>query len=53
MVIRVFTTQPDNSYEVEGVNDRSQLSKLERIHQTEKAEKLLRDGIMLADPATN
>ena len=47
----VFTTQPDNSYEVEGVNDRSQLSKLERIHQTEKAEKLLRDGIMLADPA--
>ena len=47
----VYTTQPDNSYEVEGVNDRGQLSKLERIHQTEKAEKLLRDGIMLADPA--
>ena len=47
----VYTTQPDNSYEVEGVNDRSQLSKLERIHQAEKAEKLLRDGIMLADPA--
>jgi len=47
----VFTTQPDHSYEVEGVNDRSQLSKLERIHQAEKAEKLLRDGIMLADPA--
>ncbi len=47
----VFTTQPDNTFEVEGVNDRNQLSKLERIYQAGKAEKLLQDGIMLADPA--
>ena len=46
----VVTTQPENSFEVEGVNDRKQLSRLERIHQRELAEKLLTDGIALADP---
>ncbi len=46
----VITTQPEQSYEVEGVNDRKQLSYLERIHQREIAEKLLTDGIALADP---
>jgi bifunctional UDP-N-acetylglucosamine pyrophosphorylase/glucosamine-1-phosphate N-acetyltransferase len=46
----VVTTQPEQSYEVEGVNDRKQLSHLERIHQREIAEKLLTDGIALADP---
>ena len=46
----VVTTQPEHSFEVEGVNDRRQLSRLERIHQREIAEKLLIDGIALADP---
>jgi bifunctional UDP-N-acetylglucosamine pyrophosphorylase/glucosamine-1-phosphate N-acetyltransferase len=46
----VITTQPEQSFEVEGVNDRKQLSYLERIHQREIAEKLLIDGIALADP---
>ena len=46
----VVTTQPEHSFEVEGVNDRKQLSRLERIHQREIAEKLLTDGIALADP---
>jgi len=46
----VFTTQVDYSYEVEGINDRKQLAKLERIFQRGIAEKLLTDGIGLADP---
>jgi len=30
---QILTTQAENSYEVEGVNDRKQLAKLERIFQ--------------------
>jgi bifunctional UDP-N-acetylglucosamine pyrophosphorylase/glucosamine-1-phosphate N-acetyltransferase len=47
----VITTQVEHSYEVEGINDRSQLARLERIYQRGIAEKLLREGISLADPA--
>jgi bifunctional UDP-N-acetylglucosamine pyrophosphorylase / glucosamine-1-phosphate N-acetyltransferase len=47
----IITAQPDNSYEVEGVNDRIQLAKLERIHQRELIEKVMADGITVADPA--
>ena len=46
----VFTTQVEHSYEVEGVNDRKQLARLERIFQYGVAEKLLTDGVSLADP---
>ncbi len=46
----VFTTQVEHSYEVEGINDRKQLAKLERIFQHGIAEKLLTDGISIADP---
>lgn len=46
----IFTTQAINSYEVEGVNDRKQLARLERIYQRGIADKLLIDGIGLADP---
>ena len=46
----VFTTQVDDSTEVEGVNDRKQLAKLERVYQRGLAEQLLTDGISLADP---
>ncbi|VAW53221.1 N-acetylglucosamine-1-phosphate uridyltransferase / Glucosamine-1-phosphate N-acetyltransferase [hydrothermal vent metagenome] len=46
----VFTTQAEHSYEVEGVNDRKQLARLERIFQRGIAEQLLTDGISLADP---
>lgn len=46
----IFTTQVEHSYEVEGVNDRKQLAKLERIFQLGIADKLLTDGIGLADP---
>ncbi len=46
----VFTTQVEHSYEVEGINDRKQLARLERIFQQGIAEKLLADGVSLADP---
>ena len=46
----VFTTQAEDSTEVEGVNDRKQLAKLERVYQRSLAERLLTDGISLADP---
>ena len=48
---RVVTTQPDNAYEVEGVNDRVQLSRLERIKQCEIIEGIMRDGITVIDPS--
>lgn len=46
----VYTTEAKDSYEVEGVNDRKQLARLERIYQSNIAEQLLTDGISLADP---
>jgi len=48
---KVITTQPEYTYEVEGVNDRSQLSKLERIKQQEMVESLMAQGVSVADPA--
>ena len=46
----VVTHEVENSYEVEGVNDRKQLARLERIFQRGVADQLLSDGIGLADP---
>ena len=46
----VITTQVEHSYEVEGINDRKQLARLERIYQRGIADSLLTDGIALADP---
>jgi bifunctional UDP-N-acetylglucosamine pyrophosphorylase / glucosamine-1-phosphate N-acetyltransferase len=46
----VRTTQVEHSYEVEGVNDRKQLARLERVHQRGIADSLLADGVSLADP---
>ena len=41
----------DNPLEVEGVNNRTQQAKLERVYQTEQAEKLMLSGVTIADPA--
>ena len=46
----VHTAQPDNEFEVMGVNNRSQLAELERYYQHEMANKLMAAGITLADP---
>lgn len=48
---KIITSQPQDSYEVEGVNERSQLSKLERIHQLEMVEIIMTKGVTVADPA--
>lgn len=47
----VTSAHPANGWEVDGVNDRVQLSRLERIHQQLLAERLMRDGVSLRDPA--
>jgi len=47
----IHAVHPENAVEVEGVNTRLQLSKLERAYQLQKAEQLLLSGVMLRDPA--
>lgn len=47
----VEAVHPVNPIEVEGVNDRAQLARLERAYQSIQAQKLLEQGVMLRDPA--
>jgi bifunctional UDP-N-acetylglucosamine pyrophosphorylase/glucosamine-1-phosphate N-acetyltransferase len=47
----VSSTQPSKASEVEGVNDRKQLARLERIMQKDYAQALMADGVTIADPA--
>ncbi|ELA9713584.1 TPA: bifunctional UDP-N-acetylglucosamine diphosphorylase/glucosamine-1-phosphate N-acetyltransferase GlmU [Vibrio parahaemolyticus] len=47
----VEAVHPVNAIEVEGVNDRAQLARLERAFQSMQAQKLLEQGVMLRDPA--
>ena len=47
----IETVQPENAFEVEGVNNRLQLANLERAYQADKANQLLLSGVMLRDPA--
>jgi len=47
----IAAVHPQRLSEVEGVNNRLQLSRLERVYQSEQAEKLLLAGVMLRDPA--
>ena len=49
--IAVETHQPEFEWEVLGVNSKSQLAELERIHQNEIAQALLDAGVTLMDPA--
>jgi len=49
--IEVSAQHPQTSWEVQGVNNRLQLSELERFHQREIAELLMTEGATLADPA--
>lgn len=48
---RVSTIPAASAEEVEGVNDRVQLARAERIYQQRQAQRLLREGVHLADPA--
>ena len=47
----VEAVHPVRAIEVEGVNNRIQLAKLERAFQAMQAERLLEQGVMLRDPA--
>jgi len=49
--IVVNTSQPISVDEVLGVNNRIQLSHLERVYQTEQADLLMEQGVTLMDPA--
>lgn len=47
----VEAVHPENAIEVEGVNDRIQLARLERAFQDMQARNLLKQGVMLRDPS--
>jgi len=49
--VTVTSAQPAAAWETLGVNGKAQLAELERIHQRNVAERLLDDGVTLADPA--
>ncbi|MEL7613511.1 bifunctional UDP-N-acetylglucosamine diphosphorylase/glucosamine-1-phosphate N-acetyltransferase GlmU [Vreelandella titanicae] len=48
--IKVCTAQPASAVEVEGVNNRAQMARLERVYQRQLANKLMAQGVALADP---
>ncbi len=48
--ITIATTICENSFEVEGVNNRNQLAALERIYQQRMAYKLMEQGVTIIDP---
>ena len=49
--IDIHTHQPASVYEIEGINSRSQLAKLERVHQLELCERHMDQGVTFIDPA--
>ncbi|MDD5276056.1 MAG: bifunctional UDP-N-acetylglucosamine diphosphorylase/glucosamine-1-phosphate N-acetyltransferase GlmU [Methylovulum sp.] len=49
--VLIVTNQPETADEVLGVNNRLQLSHLERIYQQELADSLMQRGVTLKDPA--
>ena len=49
--VEVISVNPESATEVEGVNNRAQLSQLERAHQRQLAELLMESGTSLADPS--
>jgi len=49
--VTVDSATAANEYEILGVNDRVQLAMLERVYQRNQAERLMRGGVTLADPA--
>ena len=49
--LTIETVNPQNEWEVAGVNSRVQLAELERIHQNNVAVDLMDSGVTLRDPA--
>ncbi|TRW94411.1 bifunctional UDP-N-acetylglucosamine diphosphorylase/glucosamine-1-phosphate N-acetyltransferase GlmU [Candidatus Methylobacter oryzae] len=48
--VQIITSQPETEDEVLGVNNRIQLSHLERVYQREQAYSLMEQGVTLKDP---
>ncbi|MFP4138655.1 MAG: bifunctional UDP-N-acetylglucosamine diphosphorylase/glucosamine-1-phosphate N-acetyltransferase GlmU [Halomonas sp.] len=49
--VEIVTAQPEDPLEVEGVNNRAQMARLERAHQRATAEGLMAEGVALVDPS--
>ncbi len=49
--LSVQAIHPQDGWEVDGVNSRVQLARLERLHQGLLAEELMNNGVTLADPS--
>jgi bifunctional UDP-N-acetylglucosamine pyrophosphorylase / glucosamine-1-phosphate N-acetyltransferase len=49
--VAVHTVQPAHEWEIHGINSKAQLAVLERTWQLVEAERLLAQGVTLADPA--
>ncbi|UYG07735.1 bifunctional UDP-N-acetylglucosamine diphosphorylase/glucosamine-1-phosphate N-acetyltransferase GlmU [Halomonas sp. M4R1S46] len=49
--VKIATAQPARPLEVEGVNNRAQMARLERAHQADIAEALMAQGVALLDPS--
>ena len=49
--VSINTTQPENIFEVEGVNNKRQLAELERAFQSRLANVYMDEGLTLRDPA--
>ena len=47
----IHTVQPEDTWEILGVNSKQQLAELERVYQRTQAAKLMAAGVTLADPA--
>jgi bifunctional UDP-N-acetylglucosamine pyrophosphorylase/glucosamine-1-phosphate N-acetyltransferase len=48
--VKIATVHPTMAMEVEGVNNRAQMARLERAHQRAIAERLMAEGVALLDP---
>lgn len=49
--IEIATVSPQFQFEIEGVNDRTQLANLERTWQTHQAHELMKQGVHIIDPS--
>jgi len=49
--IAIHTSQPNSAWEVIGINNKMQLSQLERMWQAEQAKRLLTQGVTIIDPS--
>ena len=48
--VSITTVHPEHVWEVEGINSKSQLARLERVWQRVQAERLLEAGVTIIDP---